>query len=188
MDKLEKFIAENRDELDPHEPPEALWGKLNEALDKQQPAAKQGRFVPIRRVWQAAAAVAILVAAGTLAFQWYYYGGGVPNTTFELVEHRRPSLAEVAPELAETEQYYISQIGQKKQQIKSLSSELPDKEFEQDLAELERSYQDLKNELYHDGNYGLSEAMIQNLQLRMDILNQQIEILQQIKEQRRKES
>ncbi|TAD99717.1 MAG: hypothetical protein EAZ97_08060 [Bacteroidetes bacterium] len=173
MDKLEDFIRQNRNELDQFEPSQALWNKLNAGLDKQQT-----KTIPIQKFWQMAAVFAVLLV-GLLTLQWKYLQNHNQNS-----ENIVMNLAQENPELMETEQFYIKQISEKKELINAydLKALGVDKDFEKDLQTLDAMYLELKAELPQSGNSEyIIGAMIQNLQIRMDILNQQLMVLEKIK-------
>jgi hypothetical protein len=94
------------------------------------------------------------------------------------------SLEKIAPQMAEVETYYTSLINEKKAQmgnfdLKSLGIK---DNLQQDIAGLDSAYARLKTELLTTPNKEqIMDAMIQNLQLRMEILNQQLKTLEEIR-------
>jgi hypothetical protein len=180
--KLEDFIKRHRKEMDNLEPSEQLWTKLEKKL--AQKTAKQIRMIPLNRVWWAAAAF-LLFFGSAMWFQWYYLSGqGSEMADKEEVPAKSSQpLEQINPELAETELFYNSQIAQMKEIVNR--SDFDDaevlQEFNTDLKDVENRYGELKNELYESGNDQVVNAMIQNLQLQVEMLNRQIQMLEKIR-------
>jgi hypothetical protein len=94
------------------------------------------------------------------------------------------TLPEIAPQLSEVESYYTSLIQQKQAEISTYDLEALGMEdnLHQDLAGLDSSYNRLKRELISTPNKEqIMDAMILNLQMRMEILNKQLKTLERIK-------
>jgi CHASE3 domain sensor protein len=82
----------------------------------------------------------------------------------------------------EFNQYNVA-IDQKREEIIKLARNNPElyKDFSADLESLEVSYRNLRSNLSDAPNQeALLEAMVQNLQWQVDLLNQQLDILQRI--------
>ncbi|PKK36562.1 hypothetical protein BWI96_11970 [Siphonobacter sp. SORGH_AS_0500] len=78
---------------------------------------------------------------------------------------------------------YASLIETKRAEIKSIEGSNPQlyKEFAGEIQRLEVDYQNLRSELSQTPNQEeIVEAMIQNLQMQLDILNRQLQIIQKI--------
>lgn len=180
MSKLEKFIQKNRQEFDAWEPSDQLWGKLAKGLDDSPGTGlpvKTVRMVPIARVWQIAAGfVLILVAA--LTIQYY-----LSQNDQQSAVAARQSLEQIAPELAEVEQFYTQQVKLKRQELQQSGAHKlgMDKDVDRELSSLDSAYSDLKLELYKTGSQEVIDVMIQNLLFRVDILNKQMDALQNVK-------
>lgn len=174
--RLEDFIRGNRQAFDDQEPSDKLWQKIQQDLTQNTTTpVRQTKTVPISRVWQVAAGFTILLLF-SLGLQRQFLQ---PETTEVLAETQEEEIYKINPELAETEQFYIQQINLKREEIRQYN--FKDKEFEQDLQALEKLYDQLKTDLVQSNNSEqVLSAMIQNLQLRADILNRQIELLKQI--------
>ena len=87
------------------------------------------------------------------------------------------------PEFLETELYYTQLISEQRVVVEQFDLNDPElkESFRRDLATLDTMYQELKLEYVETSNEAVLEAMIGNLQLRMELLNQQVLILEQIK-------
>jgi hypothetical protein len=96
------------------------------------------------------------------------------------------TLQQLAPELAQVEAYYTSLIREQRQQlndadVKNLNADMAG-DFSRDLTSLDSAYVRLKRDLYKGANKEqIVNAMIQNLQLRSEIISRQIETLSKIK-------
>ena len=88
----------------------------------------------------------------------------------------------VHPEFVETELYYTQLIGQQQRAVEEFDLNDPEmkQSFRNDLASLDTMYQQLKLEYVETSNEAVLEAMIGNLQLRMELLNEQLQILERI--------
>jgi hypothetical protein len=174
MDNLEKFITNNKDEFEEdfdNNLSANLWSKINQDLDKTvKVAPKTVRMVPIQRIWQIAAGFAALLVVG-LSMQFYY----LQQRTLS-----ESSVEKLVPELAEAEKFYSSQISQTKTVLSSYN--LKEVGIESDLKEidnLDKAYNELKTEFYKSGDKeAIISAMIQNLQLRAELLNQKLQVIQ----------
>ena len=159
MDNLEKFILENRAEFDTAMPSLKVWSDIDGQLEKK-PA---GRVVWMKRL-RAAAAIALLLTAGGVA------GAYLTKSSQEV-----KSLADVSPEHAEMEQYFNTQVDEK---LAKLASYKQDGNVKPDLQELDQVYEQLKQELQEappGGEQKIIEAMIENYQTKIDILEQVLE-------------
>jgi hypothetical protein len=178
-DKLKNFINEHRDEFDTFEPRPDLW----QDISKELPQKKTARVISLTyaRMWQYAAAVVLLIAAVFVIRQYIPTNqtndpAGATTTA--------ASLEKIAPQMAEVESYYTSLINEKKAQMGNfdLKSLGINDNLQQDIAVLDSAYAKLKTELLTTPNKEqIMDAMIQNLQLRMEILNQQLKTLEDIR-------
>jgi predicted nucleic acid-binding Zn-ribbon protein len=98
---------------------------------------------------------------------------------------RDPQVVLSAPAYAREFTQYNQAIEKKQEELIRLTTDNPElyKEFSTDLDRLEKSYVNLRTELPQTPNQeALIQAMIQNLQWQIDLLNQQLTILQRIKQ------
>jgi hypothetical protein len=168
-DKLEKFILENREKFDLHEPGEGIWEKIEKNI-------KPKKSINWRRVIGRAAAVLVIFAAS------YMVHDIIDGRNREIARSRTRREKElIIPELKEAEVYYSNLINEKLQEIKPMFSENPklEKEIRYDLNQLDSIYGDLKNDLRDNiANQEVIEAMIQNYRMRLSILE---DVLSQMK-------
>ncbi|MFT4032343.1 MAG: hypothetical protein QM669_07975 [Siphonobacter sp.] len=182
-DNLERFIRDNREEFDAFEPPMGLWGDIERRLPEPIfPAeeTKEVKIIPLvsqkksrfGKGWQIAAGVILLLGLGFFAGQYFVKPA---NTD--------PVIAKVSPEEGETAFRYASLIESKREEIRAIEASNPGlyHDFTAEIERLELDYQNLRTELPKTPNQGeLVEAMIQNLQMQLDILNRQLLIINKI--------
>ena len=176
MDNLEKYIRNQRQDLDSNVPTDELWHKIEAQLNQQAPTTIP-KMIPLRRVWlMAASFTAILAAALTL--QWAYLSRSTQNPQHSQ-QANLLNIENLNPEFVEAEQFYFQQISEKQKLIKTYKN--PDQaELNAYLTELDTAYQDLKQELQQHPNEQIVGELIENLQIRIELLNKQIEVLQKI--------
>lgn len=173
MDNLEKFISNHRKDFDEEFSDDKfsnnLWSKISEELEKPTQQTKVVQMVSVRKIWQLAACFATLLIIG-LAAQFYY---------FQQQNLAQTSIERLVPELAEAEKFYFSQISQTKTVLKGYN--LKEIGVETDFKEIENldnAYKELKRDFYDSGDKtAIISAMIQNLQLRTELLNQKLQII-----------
>jgi alpha/beta superfamily hydrolase len=162
MDNLEKFILENRESFDDAVPGLKVWANVDRHLN-QRP---NQRIVWMKRLRVAAAVAFLLVAGGVI-------GAHLAN-----VHNEAKSLADISPEHAEMERYFKSQVNDKMAQLASYRQ---DTFVKPDLQELDTLYEQLKTELQNapeGAEEKIIQAMINNYQTKIDILEQVLEKVQ----------
>ena len=182
MSRLEKFIDENRNAFDDMEPPGRAWEKIHQAIKKKSVLNfSSGYFAR----WVAAAVVIIILSATAFLLLNKKENGDVAN-----VRNRDTTVTDLVsntPEHHEMNQF-AGIISVKQAELKLLAREQPElyKRFTSATLQLDSSYNILKNQISVTPNRELLiEAMIQNLQLQLDILNQQLSIIKQIKQSKK---
>lgn len=177
---LERFVRDNREAFDSYEPSNDLWKRMERELDANQPDKKRlnGKIVHLGG-WQKglkiAASILIVLSLSYLAYQ---------NYAIEIIEEHPAEFA-LSPTYAKELASYTSTIGDKRGELEILLKEDPDlaQQFDAELKALDENYQSLRAELPKNPNQeDLLKAMVQNLQWQTDLLNQQLHILQKIKE------
>lgn len=188
MDELEKYLKNHQNNLQDSfdwNREEALWAKIEAKLDSQESLKAEksspmlgqsqekskGITITYKNLWRAAAVIAFFFL-GYTALHYDFKG--------QKEEFASTEIKKINPELAEAEVYYTSLIEEKRRELKDLKPEVF-QDFEKDFAKLDSSYQQLKKEFFKTPNQEqVSSAMIQNLRLRIEILERQIEILEKI--------
>lgn len=178
MSRLDQFIEDNRNQFDDAAPSAAAWEKIEAAMNV--PRAK--RFVPTPVIkWSMAAA-----AAGIIAIAGYFMLNKkeVAPEMLAITPAIDTIISNAAPDEAPQMYQFAKMIEEKQEELRTLSREQPGlyRQFTSDLTLLDSSYLVLKNQLRASPNKEmLVEAMIQNLQLQLNVLNQQLTIIKQIK-------
>lgn len=131
-----------------------------------------------------AATIVLLLACGLTLWVVKQNSPATTNNTLAAVSEQ-PSVYQAVPELAEVEVYYTSQINSKREQLSEYDLKVlgldETREIDRELARLDSSYTRLKSQLHTTPNTDqVMSAMIQNLQIRIDVLNRQLEVLQKI--------
>ena len=198
---LEQFVDEHKEALQLFEPPTEMWQKVSTELDKTQ-KNKVRSFSP-RSLWRVTSAAAAIVLVSFVGFKLWESSGtnnsGIANganDTAKLLQEATADLNDagsdlktIDPELAEAESYYTEKIAEKKKELDEykLDDLALKEEFKGDISELDSTYRALKNELYAvPGKEKVSEAMIMNLQTRIEILDQQLRILEKTRKEKSK--
>jgi hypothetical protein len=165
LDKLESYIKDNRESIDQINPPESLWAKIESGL---QPVSKKNLMI----YWQAAAVIFFALSIGLLVKNY--------QTSNEL-----NSYVFSDTEFADTEQYYIKVIQDKEVLLTSSLQLYPElaADFKNDLNELSKNYQKLKADFDNNRSEEVLNALIKNLRLQQDLLNNQIKIIHLINEE-----
>ncbi|PQA58305.1 hypothetical protein [Siphonobacter curvatus] len=188
-DRIERFIRDNREEFDAFEPPLGLWADIERRLPEAiipDAEEKETKVIPlgntagnrswmhffVEKSWRMAAGVVLLLGLGFVAGQY-----------FMKPRYTDPIIAQVSPEEGKMAFRYASLIETKRSEIKAIETSNPQlyREFASEIEQLDKDYQNLRSELPQTPNQTeLVEAMIQNLQLQLDILNRQLQIINRI--------
>jgi len=166
VDRLEQFVGKNRRAFDQATPNLKVWAAIDRALEAQRPAAR------VRTLWRSvrvAASVIILLALGSLIGMYTY-----KYTHTQTL----PTLAEIAPEYAELEQYYSAQVSNRMQELSRTDQAAT---VQPDIQQLDELYQELQLELDKapkGSEEQIIQAMIRNYQIKLDILERVLEKVQ----------
>ena len=184
--KLEKFIVDNREEFDSEQPSGQLWNRINGEMN---PGSK-GKVVRMRKFWWSAAAAAVVILLGVGS----YYLGSLNNNVNTGIAKVEPNqgispeteaiMKEINPGYAKEVYHFTQLIELKQNELEKIRKEEPElyNKFLGDITKLDSSYNALQKQLPENPNREqLLEAMIQNLRLQTELLNQQLLIIQQIK-------
>lgn len=172
-EQLERFIIDNKEAFGPTKPASNIWDKI----EKRQPKKKTSSINWKLTLSRAAAVVAIFITSYYFhAYQSEQQAGGQDVTMSVFGENEQ-----IYNELMEAESYYVSQIGDKKKELFSLTEDSPSlqKDINNDLTELDAILLELKADLKDNAaNQEVIEAMMQNYILKLEILE---DMLNQIK-------
>ena len=166
VDRLEQFVGKNRTAFDREVPNLKVWAAIDEALETQGPATR------IRTMWRALRVAASVVILLTL-------GGLIGMYTYKYTYTRElPTLAKIAPEYAELEQYYTAQVNNRMQELSRINQEAT---VQPDIQQLDDLYKELQLELDNapkGSEEQIIQAMIRNYQIKLDILERVLEKIQ----------
>jgi hypothetical protein len=179
---LEQFIQNNREVFDNCEAPAGLWDKIDKSLGKEIIQHSDHDEIVIKfkkssisklKIWAMAASLVLL-----MGYVSVFYLNNKSDSTEQIV-------AEVAPQYGNKMVQYTSLIESKREEIKQIENHDPVmyKEFATEIEKLNLDYQNLQTELSQTPNQeDLVKAMVQNLQVQLDILNRQLKIIEKVKE------
>lgn len=157
-DALKDFVSQHRDGFDSHVPPHGIW----EGIEGQLPAKAVSLWNSVI-LWRAAA-IFLLGVSMFIVFS---------NRD---VQTDRGERAKLKGEFIDLESYYGSQITEKKLLVTQFQSDtgLTEDEVTQNLQKLEAMYQVLKLEMEKRPSADVKDALVLNLLVRIDLLNQQL--------------
>jgi len=159
MENFEKFVIQNREAFDEATPSLKVWAGIDKQLTQKK---RKRRFVGNFSSMAAAAALFLVVG---LALGVY----------LSAEQNGQPSVAEIAPEFAEMEAYYVSQVSQKQKEIATF---VKDETIEEDLSQMDEVLLELKSELINapkGSREAIINAMIANYQTKIDVLERILE-------------
>ncbi|MEJ8758016.1 hypothetical protein WG947_13475 [Pontibacter sp. H259] len=191
-DRLKDFVSEHREDFDVYEPRPELWQEICQEISAK-PVKETTKVIKFSfgddfsfsgnmAFMRVAAAILLLIGCGLTLWVTKQ------NTTegnYTMAAVSQPAIQKIAPELAEVEAYYTSQLKDKKEELSEYDMKVlgldEKKEIDREIARLDSSYIQLKKQLLTAPNTDkVMNAMIQNLQIRIDVLNRQLEVLQKI--------
>ena len=160
-DQLEQFIMNNKDSFNDIGPSEKVWKGINRRM------SKRNRFLQV--AWKVAAILFMVSSIYLL----------IDKNTAENV-----SESQLSEEFQQAEDYYTQLIRLKREKILIKLTPEQQSEFLGEIDQLDELYVELK-EIYQANTTSdrVLDAMISNLQLRLDILNKQLEIVKIFKHQ-----
>jgi hypothetical protein len=169
MDNLEKYIKENRNDLDKYSPSPSVWQGIRSGMKNSK------RSLLIR--FSAAAMITVILGTAAFFYVWYNRTSsmtykGVKNNTYFMPD----------PQLKETEIYYNNLINELYTKATSLTNLHPDidKELFNDLTQLDSIYAEIKKDLKDNiANQEVIEALINNYRIRIRMLEEILDILKQ---------
>ena len=176
MNKLEEFIKSNREEIDDATPSAEVWQNVEVAISEKK---KKVFILSPWYKWSAAAAILLMVALGG------YYIAKKNNDQGKLAVAKIDTIDYASVPDDSTVGPIVVMVAQRQQELKTLTKDQPElyQKFTTDITQLDSSYKNLRKQFNTSPNREvLIEAMIQNLQLQLNVLNQQLNIIHQIKQ------
>jgi len=164
-DSLKEFIKKNREAFDHREPSEKIWS----AIDQSFPEMKQKSLWDSVVIWRVAAMLFLGLSI--------YLFIAKPNSAV-----RKPEVAQMQKDFSDQEVFYSDQIAEKVEFIDDLDGAFGDDQFTQDFQKLDAMYQVLREEMKTKPTEKVRDALILNMLVRIDLLNQQIKRLEDAKD------
>jgi hypothetical protein len=156
-DRLEDFIRQNRNAFDEKEPSSKVWDGISRAMNFSGKSVWNA--LPL---WRAAAIVFMALSAYLM----------IPKN--QISPQNRATLNE----FNDVEAFYFAQISQKVELIDGFKMSEGLNGFTQDFQQLEAMYLVLKEELKKHPSTQVKDALVLNLLVRIDLLNQQLHKLE----------
>jgi len=158
-DPLEEFIRQNREAFDSREPSEKVWTNVEAATSFREKGLWNSVIL-----WRAAAVVFMAVSAYLL----------VPKHTAV-----RPQPVDIAAnEFRDVEAFYVRQISEKVEMIDEFQKGDGLNGFTHDFQQLEAMYMVLKEQMKASPSERVKDALVLNLLVRIDLLNQRLHKLE----------
>lgn len=167
-DSLKNFIDQHRQEFDSRVPSEKVWDKV----ELQLPKSKVSWFQSVT-IWRAAA-ILFMGLSGYLLLS----GDGLISKSDKL---QKKETATLQGEFSDLESFYTEQIAQKVELINEIDDFDEHDNLSQDLSKLDAMYQVLREQMRTNPSEEVKDALILNMLVRIDLLNQQIHKLEQSK-------
>jgi hypothetical protein len=158
-DQLDDFIRKNRAGFDDKEPSEKVWRNIESSLT----FTAKGGWNAV--VWWRAAAIIFMALSAYLLIPKQ----GIKSQTSELA----------ASEFRDVEEFYVQQISEKVELIDGFQKNEGLNGFTQDFKQLEAMYMILKEEMKSSPSPKVKDALVLNLLVRINLLNQQLYKLDQ---------
>lgn len=156
MDKLEKYINDNREEFDDRSAPSYMYDNIQSQVSG---TPKKNRNTPIWLMSKVAAAFAVVLAAGVVIGFYLNDRGG-----------DRYMEDKVFRDYIDVEKQYVKDINYK---MNALKAHDLDPQIDADIMQLDEVYAELKKELHKGNNVNndkIIEALIMNYEVKVDML------------------
>ena len=158
-DQLEDFVRRNRNDFDDKEPGQNVWRNIEASMNFSSHSLWNSLVL-----WRAAAMVFMVLSVYLL----------VPKSIFVA---RTAQVA--ANEFRDVEAYYFQQISEKVELIDGFKKNEGLNGYTQDFKQLEAMYMILKEEMRTRPSQKVKDALVLNLLVRINLLNQQLQKLEQ---------
>ena len=158
-DQLEDFIRSNKSAFDDKEPSDRSWKNIEASLSFQKKSSLWNSVT----IWRAAAVVFMAMSA----FLFFSKQNGKV----------RPD-AMALNEFTDVEAFYTKEISEKEDIIESFKRNEGLNGFTRDFEQLEAMYNVLKEEMKAHPSEKVKDALVLNLLIRIDLLNQQLHKLE----------
>jgi anti-sigma-K factor RskA len=176
--RLEDFIKNNNEEFDDLEPGNDLWSKIEAKLPLTEEATtpkREAKTFTLGFVMRVAALIIVVMAVG---FAFYIKNEKHNTPRISITEIARA----ISPEYAKQQAQYASLVETKRVELKALAKSDPQlyQEFSAEIAKMDSTYKKLNRDLATSPDQeSVLRAMIRNLQIQTDVLNQQLQVIEQ---------
>ena len=157
-DRLEEFMRENRAAFDDKEPSDKVWKNIKASLGPNRTGVWNSLVL-----WRAAAII-FMVLCGYLL---------IPKNAENSIAKDNTS-----SEFDDVEAFYFRQISEKVEMIDEFQKSEGLNGFTHDFQQLEAMYMVLKEEMKTSPSQKVKDALVLNLLVRIDLLNQQLHKLE----------
>jgi sulfite reductase alpha subunit-like flavoprotein len=161
--KLEGFVKDNKKEFEANGPSAQLWNRIAAELDNKQQKKKTKMYQ-----WMSIAAMLVISLSAYFSYQYQ------ANTNIDV--------ADVSRSFGQKEIHLASLIEEKKDSLQVYAKDNPElyHKFIADVSKLNADYEKLKKELQTSPNSQIVvKAMMKNLDIQLQVLNQQLMIINQ---------
>jgi len=159
-DSLENFIRKNREAFDDKTPPEGTWDRIEKSL----PPARKTSLWNSAPLWRAAAVIFMALSIYLIIPKHIPKSPGGNDTALR--------------DFNDIEKFYVEQISEKVELIDEFQRHDGVEGFTNDFKQLEAMYAVLKEEMKVHPSKKVREALVLNLLVRIDLLNQQLHALE----------
>jgi len=178
--RLEDFIKANREEFDELEPRAGLWDQIESRLPAQFEEVKktEKKTFSLGFVMRVAASVIVVMSISFVLYLHTEKRGSNVN------------LAAINPEYAKQQVHYTSLITTKRTELKTLTKGDPQlyAEFNAEITKMDSTYKKLNKDIATSPDQeAVLKAMIHNLQIQSEILNQQLMVIEQFNQMKKTE-
>jgi len=156
-DELENFIDQNRSAFDDKEPSEKVWRNIDASVQFQT-----RRWFNSLLIWRSVAVLFMALSAYLV----------VTGNRAEGSDHT------ALKEFKDVEVFYVQQISEKVEMIAAFQKNEGLNGFTHDFQQLEAMYMVLKEEMKSRPSDKVKDALVLNLLVRIDLLNQQLHKLE----------
>ncbi|MBZ0244786.1 MAG: hypothetical protein K8H85_02460 [Cyclobacteriaceae bacterium] len=171
-DSLREFIDKNREGFDHKHPKDSAWKTISDALPQMKHVSLWNSVM----VWRAAAVLFMGLSAFLLL-------NNVNKRAASASE--KISQVQLQGEFQDVESFYSDEIAKKVALIDDFGGSFVGDEFTQDFEKLDAMYQVLRDQLKTDPSEKVRDALILNILVRIDLLNQQIKRLEDRKTEKK---
>lgn len=161
-DPLKEYIRQNRSAFDNRLPSDNVWSSIASSLPETKPYSLWNSLL----VWRVAAVVFLSVSI-------YLF-----STRSSVPAGKKSEVAKMQNEFTDQELFYNDQIAEKVAFIDDFANADEQDQFTQDFQKLDAMYQVLREEMRAKPSEKVRDALILNMLIRIDLLNQQIKRLE----------